>query len=316
MAKGFVLSAIVLLAGTVFLPALRAQRDQSQQLAQQLAKRSWNNDPPGSEAYENKKSSAPAPVRDLSGIWDGTASGGIQGKGAIEHRALFKDHPRDDDPGHPDETGIANPLPYTAAGLAALKKNYPGDGVRAVDVAIANDPVNVGNPQGFPRMELYELRVIELTQTKEQVIYLDEFQQNYRIIWTDGRALPDINAVEPRWFGYSVGKWTDDYTFEVDTVGVDDRTWLDNVGRPHSYEMRAHEIWHRVDYDTIELTVTVDDPKDYSAKWTGLNKFVLHRLPDHFDMEEFIYNAGETAAYDKIVAGEAAAPGKAATPAK
>ena len=129
--------------------------------------------------------------------------------------------------------------------------------------------------------------------------------QNYRLIWADGRPLPNVDEVEPRWFGYSVGKWTDDYTFEIDTVGVDDRTWLDNVGRPHSYKMRVHEIWHRVDYDTMELTATVDDPEYYSEKWMGLNKFVLHRLPDNFDMEEFIYNAGETADYDKGLGSKA-----------
>ena len=93
---------------------------------------------------------------------------------------------------------------------------------------------------------------------------------------------------------------------------MDDKTWLDNVGRPHSYDMSVHEIWHRVDYDKIELTVTVDDPKYYSEKWTGLNKLVLHRLSDDFDMEEFIYNGVETEDYNKSVAGEAARSGKPA----
>jgi hypothetical protein len=300
-------SAIVLLAG-FFLPAIHAQdfnNDQPKGVAQELAKRKWNNSPPVKSFYANQKSHAPAPRHDLSGIWNGTAEGGVEAKGPIEHPALFKNHPQDDDSGHPDETGVEKPLPFTPAGLAALKTHKPGDGVRAVDVALANDPVNTGNPPGFPRMLFYELRVIEITQTKNQIIFLDEFDQHWRIVWSDARPLPDLNEVEARWFGYAVGKWTDDYTFEADTIGVDDKTWLDNVGRPHSLDMRVHEIWHRVDYDTMELTVTVDDPKYYSEKWNGLNKFVLHRLPDDFDMEEFIYNAGETEEYDKSVAGHA-----------
>lgn len=320
MAKCLMLSAIALLA--VFLPGVHAQdvkkndqpdffnNDQPKGVAEELAKRRWNNSPPVKSFYASQKSHAPAPRRDLSGIWNGTAEGGVQPGGPIEHRAVFPGRRQDDSAGQPDETGVESPLPFTAAGLEALKKNKPGVGVRAVDVAVANDPVDNGNPPGFPRMLFYEMRVIELTQTKNQIILLDEFDQVWRHVWTDGRPLPDIDDVEPRIFGYSVGKWTDDYTFEADTVGVDDKTWLDNAGRPHSYGMRVHEIWRRVDYDTIELTVTVDDPKYYSEKWNGLNKFVLHRLPDDFDMEEFIYNGAETAEYDKIVAGEAAKPTK------
>ncbi|PYU20407.1 MAG: hypothetical protein DMG30_21225 [Acidobacteria bacterium] len=321
MAKCLMLSAIVLLA-CFFVPAVPAQdvkkndrpdffnNDQTKEVAQELAKRKWNNSPPVKSFYASQKSHAPAPRRDLTGIWDGTAEGGVEPWGPVEHRAIFPGRMQDDSAGHPDETDVENPLPFTAAGLEALKKNKPGVGVRAVPVANANDPVDNGSPPGFPRMLFYEMRVIELIQPKNQVILLDEFDQVWRHIWTDGRPLPNIDDVEPRFFGYSVGRWTDDYTFEADTVGVDDKTWLDNAGRPHSYEMRVHEIWHRVDYETIELTVTVDDPKYYSGKWNGLNKFVLHRLPDDFDMEEFIYNGVEATDYDQVVAGEAAKPGK------
>ena len=88
-----------------------------------------------------------------------------------------------------------------------------------LDVTLSNDPVNTGNPQGFPRMLFYELRDFEWTRLNDQVdeIYMDEFMQNYRIVWADGRPLPNLDDVEIRWFGYSTGKWTDDYTFEIDT---------------------------------------------------------------------------------------------------
>ena len=42
---------------------------------------------------------------------------------------------------------------------------------------------------------------------------------------------------------------------------MDERTWLDNAGDPHSSEMRVQERYHRVDHDTVELTVKIDDPK-------------------------------------------------------
>ena len=141
-----------------FPTALHAQRAaQSKELAEELAKRQWNNSPPTKDAYEGWPS-RPAPKRDLSGIWDGTAEGGVEGGGPHEYPAGDNGNRI---AGRDDESTIPKQLPYTAAGLAALRKNKPGVGVRSVDVALSNDPVNTGNPQGFPRMLFYELRDFE-----------------------------------------------------------------------------------------------------------------------------------------------------------
>jgi hypothetical protein len=303
MQKHSIVLTSALLAAFVCSTTLHAQQaPQSKEVAEALAKRKWNNSPPVKAAYANRPTPRPAPKRDLSGIWDGTAEGGVEGGGMHEYPAGDNGNQIS---GRDDESTVKRQLPYTAEGLAALKKHKPGVGVRSVDVALSNDPVNTGNPQGFPRMLFYEIRVFEWTRLKDQWIYLDEFNQNFRIIWADGRPLPDLDEVETRWFGYAVGKWTDDYTFEIDTIGVDDRTWLDNAGRPHSYGMKVHEVWHRIDYDTMEVTATVDDPKYYSKKFNGLDKFIVHRLPDNFDMEEFIYNGLETADYGDLLGSKA-----------
>ena len=78
------------------------------------------------------------------------------------------------------------------------------------------------------------------------------------------------------WYGYSVGKWEDDYTFVVETVGTDERTWLDNAGDPHSSEMRVEERYHRLNHDTVELTVKIDDPKIYTEPWLARDKLRSH----------------------------------------
>ena len=303
MPKWCVYSATLLATLLIWSPLLRAQTAAATKGdAADLPK--WNNSPPPRQAYVGKKS-APAPRRDLSGIWNGAAEGGVQGKGVHEHSALLPDHPQDEIGERPDESGVSRPLPYTPAGLAALKANKPGVGVRAVSPGLVNDPVDFCDPQGFPRMDLYEFRVVEITQSKNQMILLYQFYDNWRVIWTDGRALPDPKKAEPRWNGYSVGKWVDDYTFVADTVGMNEKTWLDNAGRPHSGDLRAQERFHRVDYDTLELTVTIDDPKFYSQPWQALDKFVLHRLPDDYDVQEFFCSASETADYDKFIANPA-----------
>ena len=100
------------------------------------------------------------------------------------------------------------------------------------------------------------------------------FEKRWRVIWTDGRALP--TNPDPRWYGYSVGRWIDDYTFVVQTVGTDDRTWVDNAGNPHSNTLRTEERYHRVDQQAMELTVTLDDPIVYTKPWTAVDKLPIN----------------------------------------
>jgi hypothetical protein len=308
MSKRWVLSIVALITGLTFSAILRVLTAAPQAAGGEARK--WNNIPPRKFTYAGKKS-APAPRRDLSGIWDATGlDGGFQVNGAFEHPALLpqkggaaeggREAGAGAEGGRLDETGIEHPLPYTPLGLAALKANKPsGPGVRQVPVALSNDPLDQCDPMGFPRMELFELRTFELVQTANQVIYLNEWYGNWRNIWTDGRELP--KDPEPRWDGYSVGKWVDDYTFVVETVGLNPRTWLDHAGRPHSDALRVEERFHRVDHDNMELTVTIDDPKMYKQAWLGLNKFPLHLLPSDFDMPELLCSPLDMAAYNKQV---------------
>ncbi len=258
----------------------------------------WNNIPPGRAAYTNKKPSGEAPRRDMSGIWDTVQTLGTSGM--IEHPALLPGG-RGQEGGRPDETGIAKPLPYTAAGLEALKANKPsGPGVRQVDSVLTNDPAGKCDPLGFPYMFSWEFRTINVVQTPKQTIMLSPFYGNYRLIWTDGRQPP--SDPDPRYNGYSVGKWTDDYTFTVETVGLLPKTWLDHAGRPHSDQLKVDETYHRVAGDTIEYTMKITDPVMYTEPWIGVNKLVLHKLPDDFDIPELLCSPSEFAEYNNQVA--------------
>jgi hypothetical protein len=306
MSKRWAVLILALITGLTFSPILRVQAAAPQAAGGEARK--WNNIPPRKSAYAGKKSS-PAPRRDLSGIWDAAGlDGGFQVNGAFEHPALFpqkggraegaREAGAGAEGGRLDETGIEHPLPYTPLGLEELKANKPsGPGVRQVPAALSNDPLDQCDPIGFPRMELFELRTIELVQTANQVIYLNQWYGNWRTIWTDGRELP--KDPDPRWNGYSVGKWADDYTFVVETVGMNPRSWLDHAGRPHSDALRVEERFHRVDHDNMELTVTIDDPKMYMHPWLGINKFPLHLLPSDFDMPELLCSPLDMAEYNR-----------------
>lgn len=264
-------AALVLCWCIVVTSAARAQQSGAAQNASPAAL--WNT--PSIPPKQAQPPSAPAPRRDISGIWDAFAAG-IQ------------------------PTGVKGHAPFTEWGEKMASTYKPGDGPRKVALALINDPLDGCDPAGFPRDLFFELRPFKVVQTPDQVMMVYEYQRVWRAIWTDGRELP--KEPEPRWYGYSIGHWQDDYTFVVDTVGLDERTWLDNAGDPHSADMRVEETYHRVDRDTLELTVKIDDPKAYKEPWLGLNKFVLHRQPASFDIREMICAPSEAEEYKKTVA--------------
>jgi hypothetical protein len=181
--------------------------------------------------------------------------------------------------GHPDLSGVwsANSAPLQVIAPEAsipfqpwsLKLTHDrADGARGKD-----DPASYCVP-GMPKLIVlpYPYKIV---QVPGMMLMLYEGFTTYRQVFTDGRALPkDPN---PAWLGYSVGKWDGD-AFVVDTIGVNDRTWLDNAGRPHSDAMHLTERYHRRDFGHLEVQLTIDDPKAYAKPWTVNESAVL--LPD------------------------------------
>src|SRR5262245_50935647 len=137
-------------------------------------------------------------------------------------------------------TTLEPPAPMTARGQALFDAAKPLYGPRSVPVGDSNDPVTTCDPQGFPRILLLRspLSAMELVQTLDRVFQLFQYQRVYREIWTDGRSLPDDvgganpQSPDPRWYGYSVGHWSNDGVFIADTVGAME-TWGDEEGHPH-----------------------------------------------------------------------------------
>ena len=122
----------------------------------------------------------------------------------------------------------------------------------------------------------------KLVQTSGLIIMLIEDGTNFRQIYTDGRKLPDDPT--PSWFGYSVGKWEGD-TLVVDTIGFNDRGWLDAVGHTRSEAMHVTERFHRRDFGHMDLQITLDDPKTFTKPVTV--KFNLSLQPDGDVLELF-----------------------------
>ena len=248
------------------------------------ASQTWNFTGMTPEQFGRLPAGGAAPVRNLTGIWDG----GPAGVGATGQEA---------------ERAAARP-PFTPLGEEMARRNRPGNGPRKVLVGEINDPLSTqGDPAGFPRLSTFELRALQITQTPNQMLMLYMFEKRYRVIWMDGRSLP--KDPDPRWYGYSVGRWEDNNTFVVETIGLDDRTWIDNDGDPHSTALRVIERYRRVNQSTLELTVTIDDPKVYTKPWMVRNRMPLRLLPHGTDLMEMIPSASEAQAYQQVISSKA-----------
>jgi hypothetical protein len=146
-------------------------------------------------------------------------------------------------------------LPFTPFGADRWKK-----------LDTANDPTGFCLPVG-PARGIQAPFPLQIVQTPGLVAILFEYQRTYRMIYTDGRRPPDDIHDYPEWMGFSTGRW-DGGTLVVETVAINDRSWLDTAGHEHSDRLRLTERFTKVDDNTIQWSVTFDDPVYFTQPWT------------------------------------------------
>jgi hypothetical protein len=136
-------------------------------------------------------------------------------------------------------------------------------------------------PTGMPMVETAPAPY-KIVQTRGVTMMLYERDTTYRQVYTDGRRLPE--DPQPTWLGYSVGHWEGE-TFVVDSIGYNDRGWLDARGHSHTESMHLTERFHRADFGHMALQLTVDDPETYTRPFTIHLKQRL--LPDTDLLESY-----------------------------
>jgi hypothetical protein len=127
-------------------------------------------------------------------------------------------------------------------------------------------------PGGMPLMVIagapYPIQIIE---SPGQVTMLFEEQNHFRIIALGGKHPEDP---DPTFMGHSTGRWEGD-TLVVDTVGLSERTTIDQVGTPHSARLHLVERWRRLDGATLEVLVTLTDPETFSRPWQARSVYKI-----------------------------------------
>ena len=145
-------------------------------------------------------------------------------------------------------------LPYQPWAASAVQKRRGYD---------REDPYINCLPLSFPRAYVSS-HMLKIVQTPDILLMLNEWNGQFRQIFLDGRPLP-IDP-QPSWLGYSTGRWDGD-TLVITTTGFRDDTWLDKNGDFISDQATVVERLSRATYGTLDVEVTVTDPKVYTEPW-------------------------------------------------
>jgi hypothetical protein len=123
------------------------------------------------------------------------------------------------------------------------------------------DPEWKNLPRGLPRIGPPN----KILQTADEVVFLYEYQNTFRVAPTDCREHDPVLKYDQTFYGLAVGCWHGD-TLVVTSLGFTDQTWLDWPGYFHSAEMKVVEEFKR-EGDILLYTVTVDDPEVLLEPW-------------------------------------------------
>ena len=178
-----------------------------------------------------------------------------------------KEVPRMSD-GKPDLSGVYNMAGRTTDVPPELK---PG----AEKFKVVRGPKDAGlyadcMPTGVPQTYFvpYQWQIV---QGRDKVVILHEYLHLFRVIPTDGSPHPA--DPDPTWMGDSIGHWEGD-TLVVDTIAFNDKTELPG-GYRHTEALHVVERFHRVDFDRLEWSATIDDPNVFAKPWTLSRTFPL-----------------------------------------
>jgi hypothetical protein len=133
---------------------------------------------------------------------------------------------------------------------------------------LADEPYTRCKPSPGPRSfgTAYGVELLNLPGSERAYLFQTGGAHSFRVIYLDGRSHP--RNPEPSAFGHSIGWWEGD-TLVIDTVGFNEAAWMDRYGLPHTDQLHMLERVTRVDFNTLNYEVTIDDPGAYTAAWTS-----------------------------------------------
>jgi hypothetical protein len=133
-------------------------------------------------------------------------------------------------------------------------------------------------PSGVPAFMMAAVEPIHFMQTPKQVTMIFSGDAQIRRIYLD---VPHSTNLKPSWYGESVGHYEGD-TLVVDTIGLNDKTFIDNYRTPHTAKLHVVERYKLIDDGkTLQVTFRVEDPDTFNQPWSAIGKLRRVQMPMH-----------------------------------
>jgi hypothetical protein len=179
----------------------------------------------------------------------------------------------------------------------------------------SNDEVRAGKvpflahercwPGGVPGFTVYtRVRPMYFMQTEKEVTVVVELDMQVRHIYLN---VPHLKNPKPSWYGDSIGHYEGD-ELVVDTIGLNDKSFVDNYRTPHTDRIHVVERFKLIDGGkTLQASVAVEDPGAFNMKWSAIQRWTRGQSRP---MIEFICaeNNYSFLNYDVVPIPEAARP--------
>ena len=135
----------------------------------------------------------------------------------------------------------------------------------------ANPPHASCWPVGVPGFLLRPMtEPMYFVQTPKEVVMILSSKQEIRHIYLTDRHSPNVKT---SWYGESIGRYEGD-ALVVDTIGIDERTWVDGFGTPHTKQLHVVERFRLIeDGKVVEANVRVEDAGAFTMPWSGVQRF-------------------------------------------
>lgn len=134
---------------------------------------------------------------------------------------------------------------------------------------LADEPHTRCKPSPGPRQFVtpYGIEILEMPELRRVFILDVGGPHTFRTIFMDGRPHPAAD-LEPSYYGHSIGRWEGD-VLVIDTVGVNERAWMNRDGIPHTDRLHLIERVSRPDFNTLRYEVTMEDPGAFDKPWSS-----------------------------------------------
>jgi len=136
-------------------------------------------------------------------------------------------------------------------------------------------------PAGVPGFMMFIVEPIFFVQSAKEVLMIHSGNEEVRRIYLD---VPHSTNPKPSWYGESVGHY-EDGTLVIDTIGLNDKTYVDNYRTPHTEKLHVVERWKLIDGgNMIEVSIRVEDPETFNEPWSAIQRY--RRVQPRFLGEE------------------------------